>query len=199
MTLKTIVSIAALACCGHSFGAGRNIAFRRAVYQSSAADLTHVGHLATDGKVPDGPLMRTEVKSEFPEKCPAGETPKMAFDGNKDTKWLVFEPKSWLEVALPAPVRAASYSIMSANDEPKRDPQKWRVLGSNDGTTFEELAAMENPGFRNRRERKTWKIEKPGTYRFYRLAIDANGGDSPHPPHARGPERRARVARPLVE
>ena len=45
MTLKTIVSIAALACCVHSFGAGRNIAFRRAVYQSSAADLTHVGEI----------------------------------------------------------------------------------------------------------------------------------------------------------
>ena len=180
--LATLV-LATLAIFSHlSFAApsapaaSHNIAFRRAVYQSSATDYTHVGHLATDGKGSDAPLYRPVAKSEFPGKSPDAETPQMAIDGNKDTKWLVFEPKCWLEVALPAPARAASYAIMSANDDPKRDPQKWRVLGSNDGVTFEEVAAAENPGFGKRHERKSWKIDKPGTYRFYRLAIDANGG-----------------------
>lgn len=57
-----------------------------------------MGYLAADGKVPDEPLMRMEIKSNSSEKHSTGdtdETPK------KDTKWFVFKPKSWLEVALP--------------------------------------------------------------------------------------------------
>ena len=94
-------------CAASAAPATRNIAFRRAVYQSSATDYTHVGHLATDGKVADEPLYRPVAKSEFPGKSPDAETPQMAIDGNKDTKWLVFEPKCWLEVVLPAPAREA--------------------------------------------------------------------------------------------
>ena len=159
-----------------TMNAARNIAFRRAVYQSSAADFTRVGHLATDGKQCGESIRRTLVRSEFPDKSPAAETPSKVIDGLKDTKWLVFETKCWLVVELPELARAASYSVMTANDEPGRDPQKWCILGSKDGVAFEELAAMENPKFHGRHECKSWKIEKPGAYRFYRLAIEANGG-----------------------
>ena len=70
--------------------AARNIAFRRAVYQSSAADFTRVGHLATDRKQRGESIRRTLVRSEFPDNSPATETPSKAIDGLKDTKWLVF-------------------------------------------------------------------------------------------------------------
>ena len=162
-SLRTSMAVLmAMTASGSLFAATHNIAFRRAVYQSSAADYTHVGHLATDGKVTDGPVQRLMVKSEFPDKSPEGEAPRNAIDDKRDTKWLVFESKCWLEVALPAPARATSYAIMSANDDSKRDPQKWRILASNDGATFEELASMEKQGFGKRRERKTGRMGELG-------------------------------------
>ena len=174
--MAALVACTLAQCAAYAAPATRNIAFRRVPYESSAADYTNVGHLATDGKVTDDPVWLLKANSEFPNKSPAREMPQKAIDGNKDTKWLVTESKCWLEVALLAPARAASYAIMSANDVPDRDPKKWRILGSNDGATFEEIAAAENPGFAKRHECKTWEIDKPGTYRFYRLAIDANSG-----------------------
>ena len=174
--MKTILASCLAALAAFQACAARNIAFRRAVYQSSAADFTHVGHLVTDGQRSDTPVQSSETRVEFPDKSPDNERSGRATDGNKETKWLVFASAAWLEVVLPAPAKAASYAVMSANDEPGRDPKVWRLLGSVDGKDYVELAKMDDPKFHGRHERKTWKIEKPGVYRFYRLAIESNGG-----------------------
>jgi len=154
----------------------RNIAFRRSVLQSSVADFTHVGHLVTDGLRSGTPLLTTETRVELPGKSPDNEQAKCATDGRKDTKWVVFAPSCWVEVVLPSPAKATSYSVTTANDESRRDPKVWRVLGSVDGKDYVELARMDDPQFHRRHERKTWKIDHPGSYRFYRFAIDSNGG-----------------------
>ena len=175
--LLVAAAVAAVGLCAATAGeVPRNIAFRRSVVQSSAADFTHVGHLVTDGLRSGAPLLTTETRVELPGKSPDNEQAKCATDGRKDTKWVVFASACWIEVVLPSPAKATSYSVTTANDESRRDPRVWRVLGSVDGKDYVELARMDDPQFHRRHERKTWKIDKPGSYRYYRFAIDSNGG-----------------------
>ena len=173
---KVVLSTLAVAALAFDALPDSNIAYRRAVYQSSAADFTHVGHLVTDGVKSAEPLQLTETRVELPGKSPDNERAKCATDGRADTKWVVFAPSCWIEVVLPSPAKATSYSVTTANDESRRDPKVWRVLGSVDGKDYVELASMDDPKFHRRHERKTWKIDRPGNYRFYRFAIDSNGG-----------------------
>lgn len=173
---KVVLSTLAAAALTFDVLPDSNIAYRRAVYQSSAADFTHVGHLVTDGVKSAEPLQITETRVELPGKSPDNERAKCATDGRADTKWVVFAPSCWIEVVLPSPAKATSYSVTTANDESRRDPKVWRVLGSADGKKYVELASMDDPKFHRRHERKTWNIDRPGDYRFYRFAIDSNGG-----------------------
>ncbi len=155
----------------------RNLAYRRAVYQSSAADFDHVGHLVTDGLFSEYNEERAVYSSQYQEECPANETPPGAFDGKRDTKWLVFHPKAWLQIQLPHPVCAKGYTISSANDAPLRDPKAWVVQGSNDGKTFTDLDSRVNQTFKNRQESASYQISRPAAYRYYRLNITENNGD----------------------
>ena len=80
-----------------------------------------------------------------------GETPDKA-----NTKWLDFRANSgasassrasvWLQFNFTSPVKLSSYRWCTANDFEERDPAAWRLLGSNDGTTWVVLDKVE--GFR---------------------------------------------------
>ena len=85
-----------------------------------------------------------------------GETPDKAVDGDVNTKWLDFRANSgasassrasvWLQFNFTSPVKLSSYRWCTANDFEERDPAAWRLLGSNDGTTWVVLDKVE--GFR---------------------------------------------------
>ena len=85
-----------------------------------------------------------------------GETPDKAVDGDVNTKWLDFRADSgapassrasvWLQFNFTSPVKLSSYRWCTANDFEERDPAAWRLLGSNDGTTWVVLDKVE--GFR---------------------------------------------------
>ena len=123
----------------------------------------------------DAPARATAV-SEFPDLSPAAETAANAIDGQTGSKWLFFSKRCALTVALPEPAQAVRYSVTSANDEKPRDPKAWTLLASEDGVKFVELDRQRNVDFRGRFEKRSWPIAKPGTWRYYRLAIEANGG-----------------------
>ena len=181
MNNHRLVTVAAIAAAGVGMAcaadAPRNIAFRRLVAQSSAADFTHVGHLVTDGVRSTAPVRKASVASQYPDLSPDGERPERAIDGSKGTKWLIFKDKCELTVTLPEPARAARYLVASANDVPARDPRRWRILGSVDGRDYVEIARTDGDVvFGGRYDAKTWPIAKPGAYRHYRLAVDASGG-----------------------
>ena len=98
--LLVAAAVAAVGLCAATAGeAPRNIAFRRSVVQSSAADFTHVGHLVTDGLRSGAPLLTTETRVELPGKSPDNEQAKCATDGRKDTKWVVFASACWMKTA----------------------------------------------------------------------------------------------------
>jgi hypothetical protein len=76
-----------------------------------------------------------------------GEGPDKAIDGNFGTKWLDFNKKG-LVIDLGAPVEFDHYSFVTANDAPERDPMRWLLEGSNDGsnwTLIENFTGLDFP------------------------------------------------------
>ena len=69
---------------------------------------------------------------------PATEGPAMINDGRLDTKWLDFTKKS-LILTFAQPVLVKSYKWATANDHAERDPVKWSLEGSNDGTSWNSI------------------------------------------------------------
>ena len=117
--------------------------------------LSEIGLLDVNGKV----IPSSEFKLSFEAGDGAfgdGETPDKAVDGDVNTKWLDFRADSgapassrasvWLQFNFTAPVKLSSYRWFTANDFEERDPAAWRLLGSNDGTTWVVLDKVE--GFR---------------------------------------------------
>jgi len=65
------------------------------------------------------------------------------------------------------------YALTSANDFPQRDPQDWRLLGSNDGgATWTTLDTRQGEVFTARQQRKLYQIDNQTAYETYRLQID---------------------------
>jgi len=63
--------------------------------------------------------------------------------------------------ATDLPVRKVihQYALTSANDFPQRDPEDWRLLGSNDGgRTWVTLDVRTNEQFSARQQRKLYQI-----------------------------------------
>src|SRR5690606_13410307 len=65
------------------------------------------------------------------------------------------------------------YALTSANDFPQRDPQDWRLLGSNDGgKTWITVDTRKREVFTERHQRRVFKLSKPATFDTFRLQID---------------------------
>ena len=154
-----------------------NLAFRRAAYQSSAADFDRVAHLATDGSLKGREARFYAYTARDAEKSPDNERPAMAFDGNKNTKWLHFGAQAWLQVELPRAARPAAYLITSGNDDAPRDPRDWKLLGSDDGKEFVEVDVQTNQDFEQRQQTRSFPLAAGRAFRFWRLDVQSNHGD----------------------
>src|SRR5712672_1371084 len=65
------------------------------------------------------------------------------------------------------------YALTSANDFPQRDPQEWRLLGSNDGgKNWVTLDLRKDEFFPERHQRRLFKIANDKPFETYRLQID---------------------------
>lgn len=69
---------------------------------------------------------------------PSGEGPTNLVDGNASTKWLDFN-KGAAVFDFTDATQIDSYSLITANDAPERDPVSWILEGSNDGSFWELL------------------------------------------------------------
>ncbi len=160
----------------------RNLAYRRSVLQSSAADFNRTGHLITDGIVTLHDTGSAVFLSQYDSESPTGEDCAKAFDGKAGSKWLVFHATSWLQVQLPdAKMRPVKkYVITSANDAPARDPKSWTLQGSMDGKSFTDLDRQKDQRFPNRFQVRTFNVPAAAAekaYRYYRLNVTENSGD----------------------
>jgi len=117
-----------------------------------------------------------EVKFSSPSGHEAGDGKTMAncVDGDSGTKWCVEKAGKaviW-QVELPKAVTVSTYSLTSADDVPTRDPQVWTLEGSADGKVWTGLDKR-SPGkpFEKRHQTKTFTIENPAAFRFYRFTF----------------------------
>ena len=89
--------------------------------------------------------------------------------------WAMFALSVVSSDATDLPVRKVihQYALTSANDFPQRDPEDWRLLGSNDGgQTWVTLDVRTNELFSTRQQRKLYQIANETAFGAYRLEID---------------------------
>ncbi len=141
------------------------------VLASTSAGGPNVDHMLVTSLAPvsAGPVITASR-----ENASRGEGAAQAFDGRNDTKWLASSKTAWLQIDFITPRPVGHYSITSANDVPARDPRDFRLLGSNDGSSWTTLDTRSGVSFSARFQTKTFNATAPGTYRFYRLDIQSN-------------------------
>ncbi|MDP4536666.1 discoidin domain-containing protein [Alkalimonas collagenimarina] len=111
------------------------------------------------------------------------EAGAMAFDNNAATKWLdnagvpTAEEPAWVEVVLPEPVVVSSLAVTSANDAPSRDPENFRLLGSQDGSQWTLLGDWAGESFDQRFQRREFPLLNGRSFSHYRIEISKNKGD----------------------
>ncbi|WP_257667486.1 discoidin domain-containing protein [Parapedobacter tibetensis] len=103
------------------------------------------------------------------------EAAQFAFDGNRETKFLLggFNG-AWLQYKLNTSAVAGAYTLTSANDFPERDPIDWNLQGSHDGENWTTLDSRSGEIFEERFQMKVYRINNEVAYTFYRLNIMRN-------------------------
>ncbi len=71
--------------------------------------------------------------------------------GTNDDKWccsvLDNEPAIWVQASFAEPIRLMAFSIANGDDfSPQRDPDKWKIQGSNDGVNFTDIFVYDQSG-----------------------------------------------------
>ncbi|MFC6356328.1 GH92 family glycosyl hydrolase [Luethyella okanaganae] len=108
-----------------------------------------------------------------------GEVAANLADGDAGTKWLAFKNTGWVQYDLSAPQPMVRYTLTSGNDEPDRDPRDFRVLGSDDGSSWTVLDQRQGEGFDSRSQTRTFELAAPApAYAHYRLEITATKNPS---------------------
>lgn len=101
-----------------------------------------------------------------------------AFDQNSGSQWFYKGVTGWLQYDLGRAETVRRYTVVSSGDLVPRDPKDWQFQGSNDGTNWTTLDTQSNQSFAERYEIKSYSVANPAVYRYYRLNITANNGDS---------------------
>ena len=109
------------------------------------------------------------------DASPEGEQAANAIDNNSATKYLNFDGKdntaSGLTVRTANGGIARGLTITSANDAPERDPATFVISGSNDNTTYTEIASGSVPAFSARYETKTVSFANKIAYKDYKISF----------------------------
>jgi len=109
---------------------------------------------------------------------PTGEEIENLIDNDVNTKYLVGEVASWIDITTPIDVKVNGYTITSANDAPQRDPRSWIFQGWNESTgdwiTLHTVTG--NPSWLDFFTPKTWTFQNKQCFSTYRLSIyEING------------------------
>ncbi len=101
-----------------------------------------------------------------------------AFDRNSGSYWFYSGVMGWLRYDLGHTETVQRYTVISANDKVGRDPKDWQFQGSNDGISWTTLDTQSGQAFANRFQQNSYTVANPGAYRWYRLNITSNNGDT---------------------
>jgi hypothetical protein len=102
-----------------------------------------------------------------------------AFDRNSQTEWFYSGVMGWLQYDLGHTETVQRYTVISSSfDRVERDPKDWQFQGSNDGVNWTTLDTQAGQAFTDRAQLKSYAVATPGAYRWYRLNITSNNGDT---------------------
>lgn len=159
--------------------------------------LTAFGNLDEQGN--DWTVQLEQAKATFPNVTYPGSTPttltltvskensggaganegslKM-IDNNLASKFFVagYDTGFWAQLTYPSAVVLKGYALTSGNDAPDRDPKSWKLMGSNNGSTFTQLDVRTNESFPSRNQTKSYSFTNTTAYKYYRLYVTANNG-----------------------
>lgn len=151
----------------------RNLAYRRAAYQSSSYTVNETAQLVTAGleKV-DESRMAYEFLHKDGNKSRYGNI-KYLFDYGRNTEFQTYTTSTWVQVRLPRKTQLGSYTIKAGSccGDSSPFPSVWRLYGSMNGADFEELDRQEGQVFAER-EAKTYPVKVTQSYTHYRLSIE---------------------------
>lgn len=136
------------------------------------------GNSPTDSATPVRPMVNVATGGTANDNASNAANARSAFDQNSATQWFYSGVTGWLQYDLGHTEIVQRYTVTSSNDLVPRDPKDWQFQGSTDGSTWTTLDAQSNQVFATRLKLKTYTIASPGSYRYYRLNITANNGDS---------------------
>jgi hypothetical protein len=123
------------------------------------------------------PLGQASASSEYSASGAAWN----AFDPNSVNGWLTANTASgWLQYRFVCEQLIVSYGIVpwSIDNFPGRTPKDWTLQGSPDGVHWTVLDRRVNQSWPAAYVRRLFTVANPGVYRFYRLNVTANNGNS---------------------
>jgi predicted alpha-1,2-mannosidase len=129
------------------------------------------------------PVLAGSVKDKIADVTassdnPPNEVAKNAADEDPNTKWLTFATTGWLQYQLSGDVTVKKYALTSANDTPDRDPKDFTLQGSADGSAWTTVDSRSGQKFSGRFATDIYDVATPAAYRYYRLNVTANSGDT---------------------
>jgi hypothetical protein len=136
------------------------------------------GRSPMDSATPTRPMVNVATGGTASDSAGNATQAKRAFDRNSLSQWLYVGTTGWLQYDLGHTERVQRYAITSTTNPVPRDPKDWQFQASNDGVTWTTLDMQNDQVFDYRLELKTYAIANPASYRYYRLNITANNGDS---------------------
>ena len=66
---------------------------------------------------------------------------------------------------------ATTYTIVSGNDMPERDPKSWELWGSNDGKNWTSLDKRTDEQFTSRLQARDFKVATGQAFSKYKLVV----------------------------
>lgn len=120
----------------------------------------------------DGAITGSHLNSPGSENLPK------LVDNNFTTKYLAFGYSNdlYIQLKFDKPKKLDAYTITSGNDAPERDPKKWIIQGSNNGTDWTTIDERSNEIFSGRRQTRTFNLNAQANFSYYRWNISEING-----------------------
>jgi hypothetical protein len=136
------------------------------------------GNSPADSATPVRPMVNVATGGAANDSANNPANAGRAFDRNSLTQWFYKGVSGSLRYDLGHTEIVQRYTVTSSFDLVPRDPKDWQFQGSDDGLTWTTLDTQSNQVFAERFEQKSYTVARPASYRYYRLNITANNGDS---------------------
>jgi hypothetical protein len=122
----------------------------------------------------------TRIYTAQDHKTSTNENVQKLFDGSKDTKYFADGHAGLSEYVIEwdyfKAFQTNAYALTTGNDSTGRDPKNWTLAASIDGVTFETIDTVTNFQLDGRKATQQFELDKPGTYRYFKLIVTALRG-----------------------